>query len=97
MTIRRLTDPNETNPKKTIISLPRIINDIKQNIHLLTREHFIAGDGLPYDYKPGNQKFIFVVVVVWKDLPQVQWLLPKVNPFHRLLLFSEVFSLLHFF
>lgn len=39
-----------TEDGKSVISLRRMLNDIKKNRHLLTRENFVCHDGLPYDY-----------------------------------------------
>jgi hypothetical protein len=44
LSIRRLVDKT----RKTI-SLRRLLTDIKNNLHLLTRENYVAGDGLPFD------------------------------------------------
>lgn len=46
MTIRRLMDT-----AKSTISLLRLVRDIRQNIDLFTREHYVCYDGLPYDYQ----------------------------------------------
>ena len=45
LALRRLTDRG-TN----VISLPRLITDLRRHWHLLTRENFVCFDGLPYDY-----------------------------------------------
>ncbi len=55
MALRRLTDR-----RGGVISLPRLITDIKAHWHLLTRENFVCFDGLPYDYKAAAGKY-------WKD------------------------------
>lgn len=49
--IRRLTDPPERNPKKNVLSLRRILEDIKLNHSVITREVYVACDGLPYEYE----------------------------------------------
>lgn len=49
MALRRLTDPGFHDPKKGVISLERLLADIEENSHLLTREHYICFDGTPYD------------------------------------------------
>jgi hypothetical protein len=46
LAIRRLMDR-----RRGIISLWRLLEDIKKNISLFTRENFVAYDGLPYDYE----------------------------------------------
>ncbi len=45
--IRRLVDL-----RKDVISLRRLLIDIKKNLHLVTRENYVSGDGLPFD--PGK-------------------------------------------
>ena len=47
MAIRRLVDR-----RSDVISLHRLINDITEKKHLITREAYVAYDGLPYDYEP---------------------------------------------
>ena len=44
LAIRRLTDDH-----RNVISLPRLLRDVKDNIRLITREVYVAGTGLPYD------------------------------------------------
>ena len=48
MRIRRLTDRNFRDPEKAIISLVRVIDDIRVNIGLITRENYLCHDGTPY-------------------------------------------------
>jgi hypothetical protein len=45
LAIRRLTDTT-----KGVLSLSRLLQDIRRNRQLLTRENYVAFDGLPYDY-----------------------------------------------
>jgi hypothetical protein len=54
--IRRLVD----NTRKTI-SLRRLLADIKNNLRLLTRENYVAGEGLPFDPGPEAQRYLAVV------------------------------------
>ena len=42
MSIRRLTDRNFREPEKAVISLVRVIDDIKENLHLVTRENYMC-------------------------------------------------------
>jgi hypothetical protein len=44
LSIRRLVDTT-----KSVISLRRLLIDIKNNLHLLTRENYVSGGGLPFD------------------------------------------------
>jgi hypothetical protein len=49
MAIRRLTDSNFYDPNKAVISLLRVINDIKDNLNLFTRENYICYNGTQFD------------------------------------------------
>ncbi len=49
MAIRRLSDPNFYDPKKAVISLRRIIDDIGDSLHIFTRENYVCFDGTAYD------------------------------------------------
>jgi len=55
MSIRRLTDRNFREPEKAVISLVRVIDDIKENINLVTRENYMCHEGNPYA-EPGSMK-----------------------------------------
>lgn len=46
LSIRRLTETN-----KGVLSLSRLLQDIRRHRKLLTRENYVAFDGLPYDYE----------------------------------------------
>ena len=48
MAIRRLTDRNFRDPEKAIISLIRLIDDIKAHSNVITRENYICYDGSSY-------------------------------------------------
>lgn len=47
LAIRRLMDDRNSD----IISLRRLVKDLRRNFHLLTRENYVCFDGLPYDYE----------------------------------------------
>jgi hypothetical protein len=51
LSIRRLVDRT-----KGVISLRRLITDIRNNFDLFTRENYVCYDGLPYDYEPVMQR-----------------------------------------
>lgn len=53
LAVRRLTDrpAREDQPQRQIISLRRLIDDLRGNRLLLTRENYVSHDGLPYDYE----------------------------------------------
>jgi hypothetical protein len=62
LALRRLIDRGSD-----IISLRRLITDLRRNWHLLTRENFVCFDGLPYDY-------VAVMREVWAERgPGVHW------------------------
>jgi hypothetical protein len=46
LAIRRLTDTT-----KRVLSLSKLLQDIRSHRELLTRENYVAFDGLPYDYQ----------------------------------------------
>jgi hypothetical protein len=46
LAIRRLLDRH-----RDIISLRRLVTDLKSHFHLFTRENYVCFDGLPYDYE----------------------------------------------
>jgi hypothetical protein len=45
LAIRRLTDTS-----KGVLSLSKLLQDVRSNLKFLTRENYVAFDGLPYDY-----------------------------------------------
>jgi len=50
--IRRLIEKPLSSPNRAVISLRRIIYEVKEYRHLLTRENYVAFDGLPFDSTP---------------------------------------------
>jgi hypothetical protein len=52
MGIRRLIDRRED-----VVSLKRLLHDLKKNRDLITREVYVAQDGLPYDYAPVKEGY----------------------------------------
>lgn len=51
LAIRRLVDN-----RRDVISLRRLIKDVRQNFELFTRENYVCFDGLPYDYEAVMRK-----------------------------------------
>ncbi len=49
--IRRLTEKNWSNPKKAVISVRRALHELRDARDIITREVYVANDGLPYDYE----------------------------------------------
>jgi hypothetical protein len=56
--IRRLTDRQPRDPTKGVISLRRLVAEIKACRQLITRELYVAYDGLPYDPGPVRDAWI---------------------------------------
>jgi hypothetical protein len=52
LAIRRLMDDGNSD----IISLRRLVKDLRRNFALLARENYVCFDGLPYDYEAVQQK-----------------------------------------
>jgi hypothetical protein len=48
--ICKITERSDGNPERGVISLRRLLDDIRDHCDLLTRENFVSCDGLPYDY-----------------------------------------------
>lgn len=64
LAIRRLMD----NRKDGIISLRKLLKDIRNHFNLFTRENYVCFDGLPYDYDSVQQEIIDATVgsgLVW--------------------------------
>lgn len=51
LAIRRLVDN-----RRDVISLRRLIKDVRSNFSLFTRENYVCHDGLPYDYEAVMQR-----------------------------------------
>ena len=49
MAIRRITDPTFRDPSRAVISLPRLIDDMRQSTDLITRENFICYEGTSFE------------------------------------------------
>jgi hypothetical protein len=55
LAIRRLVDDSASG----IISLRRLVKDLRRNFALFTRENYVCFDGLPYDYESVQRKEMF--------------------------------------
>lgn len=55
--IRRLTDRQGKDPSRHVISLRALLDDIRANRELLTREIYLASNGLPFDPAPAKQRY----------------------------------------
>lgn len=60
--IRRLTDPQHEKPTKRVISLKALVDDIRKNREILTRETYLACHNLPFDPAPSKQRFFDNIV-----------------------------------
>ncbi|MCA3265382.1 MAG: hypothetical protein ING19_04865 [Azospirillum sp.] len=56
--ISKLTDPPNNDKNKNVVSLRRLLGDIKEKVHLVTRENFVCFDGLPFDYEEAARRHI---------------------------------------
>jgi hypothetical protein len=52
---RLLERSDPKNPKRAVVSLRRLVAEIKDARDLITRENFVANDALPYDYEKGER------------------------------------------
>jgi len=57
LAIRRLNDKAATKPRRQIVSLRRLVDDISRHRDLFTRELFIGFDGAPFDIEPGRRRW----------------------------------------
>ncbi len=73
--ICKITDRSNNDPKKGVISLRRLLDDIRDHRRLLTRENFVSYDGLPYDYAAVQQAYIDSLTP--KELGKARWLPTK--------------------
>jgi hypothetical protein len=56
--IRRLIEKPKNDPKWAVISLRRVLNEIRENLDLMTRENYVCYDGLPYDYGAVHEEWL---------------------------------------
>jgi hypothetical protein len=54
--IRRLTDVSSKNPDKEVYSLRRLIDEIRENANLYTRENYVCYDGISFDDAPSDDR-----------------------------------------
>jgi len=83
MAIRRLTDRNFYDPKKGVLSVPRLIDDMSANIDIFKRENYVSYDGSKYEglslETDGIDKWM-----PWKKKHENFDKLSKVSPQNRL-------------
>ncbi len=73
--ICKITDRSSNDQKKGVISLRRLLNNIRNHRHLLTRENFVSYDGLPYDYAAAKQAHIDSLTL--DELSKARWVSTK--------------------
>lgn len=56
LAIRRLTDSSPFDGPKGVFSLISLLNDMKANVSLITRENLFSAEGLEYDYEAIQQR-----------------------------------------
>ncbi|MGE5475528.1 MAG: hypothetical protein ACM3Q1_02650 [Bacteroidales bacterium] len=49
--LRKLVEKNPSDRKKGVVTLRRLLDDLRLHRHLFTREIYVTHDGLPYDYE----------------------------------------------
>lgn len=62
LALRKLTDPPSNNPKKQVVSLRRLMNDLRNHRQLFTREVYVSYDGLCFDPNEAEDAY-------WKSNP----------------------------
>lgn len=55
-TVRRQLDTSARTRERQVISLQRLLEDVEKNRELITRENYLALEGLPYDWEPVRDK-----------------------------------------
>jgi hypothetical protein len=73
--ICKITDRSNGNPEKGVVSLWRLLEDIRGHRDLLTRENFVSYDGLPYDYAAAQQEYLENMTPA--ELGKVRWMATK--------------------
>jgi hypothetical protein len=74
LSIRKLMEKASANPARQVVSLRRVLDDIKAHRHLISREHYVAHDGLPYDPEPGERAHIERIMKRGKSGAHSEWL-----------------------
>src|SRR3954465_5134935 len=55
LAVRRLMEPASKDAVRQVISLRRLVDDLKAHRRIITREVFVGFDGAPFDPKPGRE------------------------------------------
>lgn len=72
--LRKLSEPNWKDPKKGVVTLRRLLDDLRAHRHLFTREIYVAHDGLPYDYEAVQRQWLEQQFVSATGGVSVSWL-----------------------
>lgn len=57
LAIRRLVEKEARHPELQVVSLRRLVEDIRAHRNLFTRELFVGFDGAPFDPEPGRHRW----------------------------------------
>lgn len=74
LSIRKLMEKAASKPARQIVSLRRVLDDIRVHRHMITRENYVAHDGLPYDPEPGERAHMESIIKRGGTRPHTQWL-----------------------
>ncbi len=72
LAVSKLLEGNPNDPKKSVISLRRLVGDLATHRDLITREIFVSHDGLPYDPNPARERF-YAALVAKPGGPHAAW------------------------
>jgi hypothetical protein len=79
--MRRTAPPTFHDPSRAVISLPRLIDDMRQNTDLITRENFICYEGISFEGVTHEKQGIDWMH--WKRRHEIFDRLSKVSPDKR--------------
>jgi hypothetical protein len=71
LAIGKITESSPADPNKSVISLKRVLDEVFANRSLMTRERYVAFDGLPYDPHPIRDAHYKEIISTEK--PLVAW------------------------
>jgi hypothetical protein len=72
LAVAKVTESSPTDPNKSVISLRRVLDDVFANRRLITREHYVAYDGLPYDPRPVREAH-YRKIMASKNAVAIEW------------------------
>lgn len=56
LSIRKLLEKGAAKPNRQVVSLRRLLDDLREHRALVTREMYVCHDALPYDYEPVKER-----------------------------------------